>query len=113
MRAWDFPVAINSAVQPRAYEPFGFAQLRAFANVELVRLAIETRKDQIERLDWRITPCEGAVNADPAEVARITAASGASPMASRPSPPGCAWRWRTCWSSTPPPSSAASRAAAV
>ena len=56
VRAWDFPLAINSVVRPRAYEPFGFRELRAFANVELVRLAIETRKDQIERLDWSIKP---------------------------------------------------------
>ena len=59
VRAWDFPLAINTVIQPRASEPFGFAQLRAFANVEFVRLAIETRKDQIERLDWRIKPRAG------------------------------------------------------
>ena len=73
VRAWDFPVAINSVVPPRAYEPFGFAQLRAFANVELVRLAIETRKDQIERIDWRIKSREGVAAPDPADVSRITA----------------------------------------
>jgi hypothetical protein len=59
VRGWDFPVGVNTALTPRAYEPFGFPQLRAFANVELVRLAIETRKDQIERLDWRIKPRAG------------------------------------------------------
>jgi hypothetical protein len=56
VRVWDFPVGINTVIRPRAYEPFGFNELRAFSNVELVRLAIETRKDQIERLDWRIKP---------------------------------------------------------
>jgi len=55
-RVWDFPLGVNSVLTPRAYEPFTFAQLRAFANVELVRLAIETRKDQVERLSWRIKP---------------------------------------------------------
>jgi hypothetical protein len=60
VRVWDFPVGINTVIRPRAYEPFGFAQLRAFSNVELVRLAIETRKDQIERLDWRIKPRNSA-----------------------------------------------------
>jgi hypothetical protein len=59
VRQWDFPLAVNSVVRPRAYEPFGFRELRAFANVELVRLAIETRKDQIERLDWSINPRAG------------------------------------------------------
>ena len=66
VRAFDFPLAINSVIQPRAYEPFGFRQLRAFANVELVRLAIETRKDQIERLDWMIQPAKGTW-VDPAD----------------------------------------------
>jgi hypothetical protein len=55
-RAWDFPSGVNTVLTPRAYEPFGFRELRAFANVELVRLAIETRKDQVERLDWTIKP---------------------------------------------------------
>ncbi|WP_284244928.1 phage portal protein [Methylobacterium haplocladii] len=56
VRRIDFPVGHNTVTTPRSYEPFGFAQLRSFANVELVRLAIETRKDQIERLDWQIRP---------------------------------------------------------
>lgn len=60
-RGWDFPVGVNTVLTPRAYEPFGFPQLRAFANVEMVRLAIETRKDQIERLDWRIKPCSAGL----------------------------------------------------
>ncbi|MDR3512398.1 MAG: phage portal protein [Caulobacteraceae bacterium] len=66
VRVWDFPVGINTVVRPRAYEPFGFAELRAFANVELVRLAIETRKDQVERLRWRIVP-HGGLDAGPAD----------------------------------------------
>jgi hypothetical protein len=65
VRVWDFPVGINTVVRPRAYEPFGFGQLRAFSNVELVRLAIETRKDQIERLHWRIKPRTLASAGDP------------------------------------------------
>jgi hypothetical protein len=76
VRAWDFPVSINSTIQPRAYEPFGFRELRAFANVELVRLAIETRKDQIERLDWRIKPsCDKAAPAAGDIDSRIAAVS--------------------------------------
>ena len=56
VRTWDFQVGANTIVTPRAAEPFGFAQLRAFSNVELVRLAIETRKDQVERFDWSVKP---------------------------------------------------------
>lgn len=59
VRLLDFDVGVNTTWTPRAYEPFGFPQLRAFANVEPVRLAIETRKDQIERLRWRIKPVCG------------------------------------------------------
>lgn len=53
-RRFDFATGTNQVWTPRAYEPFGFAQLRSFSNVELVRLAIETRKDQMVRLDWQV-----------------------------------------------------------
>ena len=59
VRVWDFPVGVNTTITPRASEAFGFAHLRAFSNVELVRLAIETRKDQFEALHWRVKPREG------------------------------------------------------
>jgi hypothetical protein len=54
VRVFDFAVGANLTYTPRAGEPFGFASLRAFANVEVVRLAIETRKDQMKRLRWRV-----------------------------------------------------------
>lgn len=53
-RAFDFVPGWNRTFQPRAYEPYSFQALRAWANVELVRLAIETRKDQLCRLGWRV-----------------------------------------------------------
>lgn len=56
VRGFDFPVNFNATVRPRPYEPISFAQLKAWANVELVRLAIETRKDQIEGYEWAIKP---------------------------------------------------------
>jgi HK97 family phage portal protein len=56
-RLWDFPVGVNTVYTPRAYEPVSFAELRALADGhDITRLAIETRKDQIERLDWVIRP---------------------------------------------------------
>jgi hypothetical protein len=74
IRVLDFPVGVNTQITPRPYEPFGFRQLRAFANVEPVRLAIETRKDQIERLDWRILPKdEKAAKGDESAKARCKA----------------------------------------
>ena len=54
LRGWDFPVGVNTNLRPRNSEPFTFAHLRSFSNVELVRLAIETRKDQLEKQDWQI-----------------------------------------------------------
>lgn len=54
VRQWDFQPGVNTTQTPRHTEPFSFAHLRAFANVELVRMAIETRKDQLEPLDWQI-----------------------------------------------------------
>jgi hypothetical protein len=57
VRVWDFPVGVNTVYTPRAYEPVSFAELRALADGhDITRLAIETRKDQIERLDWTIRP---------------------------------------------------------
>ena len=55
MRLWDFPVGYNTIYTPRSYEAIGFDELRALADShDITRLAIETRKDQIEKLDWTI-----------------------------------------------------------
>ncbi len=57
VRLWDFPVGVNTIYTPRAYEPIAFDELRALADAhDITRLAIETRKDQIEKLDWAIKP---------------------------------------------------------
>jgi HK97 family phage portal protein len=54
-RVFDFPVGINTITAPRAYEPVSFTELRALADAhDSTRLATETRKDQIEKLDWAI-----------------------------------------------------------
>ncbi len=54
-RLWDFPIGVNTILTPRAYEPVSFTELRALADAhDITRLAIETRKDQIEKLDWAI-----------------------------------------------------------
>jgi Phage portal protein len=79
-RRFDFPVGYNLVVRPRAYEPIGFHELRGFADAyDLLRLVIETRKDQMERQRWRIRPRDpkfkrksAAIDADMS--ARIAAA---------------------------------------
>ena len=54
-RRFDFSPGYNLITRPRAYEPVGFGELRAFADAyDLLRLVIETRKDQMERQRWRI-----------------------------------------------------------
>ena len=56
-RRFDFPAGYNLNTRPRAYEPIAFHELRAFADAyDLLRLVIETRKDQMERQRWRIRP---------------------------------------------------------
>jgi hypothetical protein len=56
-RRFDFPVGFNLITRPRGYEPVGFAELRGFADAyDLLRIVIETRKDQMERQRWRIRP---------------------------------------------------------
>jgi len=56
-RSFDFPVGANLRIQPRPDETIGFADLRGLADgYDLLRLVIETRKDQIAKLDWTIRP---------------------------------------------------------
>lgn len=57
-RQWDLPPGYNLQTRPRAYEPITFKQLRAMADgLDILRLVIETRKDQIARMKWNIRPC--------------------------------------------------------
>jgi len=54
-RAFDFQTAFNLIQRPRAYEGITFEQLRGLADsYDLLRLVIETRKDQVEKLAWSI-----------------------------------------------------------
>ncbi|MGE3942510.1 MAG: phage portal protein [Alphaproteobacteria bacterium] len=77
LRLWDFPVGINTVYGPRTDEPISFAELRALADShDITRLAIETRKDQLEKLDWTIKPrltchSDGEVRARAAQMAKF------------------------------------------
>ena len=56
-RQFDYPVGYNLRIDPRAEDERGisFHELRALADgYDLLRLVIETRKDQIERIGWNI-----------------------------------------------------------
>src|ERR1700739_4478823 len=71
VRLWDYPVGYNTIYTPRSYEAIGFDELRALAEShDITRLAIETRKDQIEKLDWTIK-CRNEKTPDKDSASRI------------------------------------------
>jgi hypothetical protein len=56
-RAFDFPPLRNLNARVRTGERVSMEQLRTIADAfDLVRLAIETRKDQLGKLEWSILP---------------------------------------------------------
>src|SRR5215831_16219815 len=103
VRLWDFPVGYNTTYTPRSYEPVSFAELRALAEShDVTRLAIETRKDQIESSTGPSSPrrpngqTRAAPHPTPASAPTASRASGIAPMASAPSRPGCAHCSKMC-----------------
>ena len=62
-RQWDYPSGYNLALAPRQAEPVSFQTLRQLADgYDLLRLVIETRKDQVARMTWSIKPRAGALS---------------------------------------------------
>jgi SPP1 gp7 family putative phage head morphogenesis protein len=56
-RAFDFPMSVNIRRTPRDGEGVTFEHMRSLADgYDLMRLVIETRKDQMEKLSWVIKP---------------------------------------------------------
>lgn len=60
-RRFDYPTNYNATIKPRTYEPIDFETLRALADPtvggwDLIRLAIETRKDQFSKLQFSVLP---------------------------------------------------------
>lgn len=58
-RAWDIQPARNMAQRPRPYEPVTFATLRGLADLDLLRIIIETRKDQAVEVKWKVGAKDG------------------------------------------------------
>jgi len=73
-RRFDFRAGINLAYRPGDDEGIDFAQLRALAdNFGLVRLVVETRKDQLAWREWEIRPRKGcATRPDDPAITAIT-----------------------------------------
>src|SRR5437868_7731444 len=52
-RRFDYPSGVNLVALPRRYEAISFQQMRDLADsLDLVRIAIETRKDQVSKIPW-------------------------------------------------------------
>jgi hypothetical protein len=64
-RQFDFPVGVNTRYRPRDQEAVSFEHMRALADgYDLLRLVIETRKDQLAKLKWTIGPRDEKKQAD-------------------------------------------------
>ena len=65
-RQWDYLSGYNLSTVARGYAPISFATLRGLADgYDLLRLVIETRKDQVARLSWTISARDKKASADP------------------------------------------------
>lgn len=72
-RAFDYPVGYNLRITPRAGELTSFAMLRAFADsYDLLRLVIETRKDQVQSYSWNIVGVDPKKEPSDARIEEIT-----------------------------------------
>lgn len=73
-RQWDYPFAVNMTQRPRQEQGetgIDFATLRALSDptgggLDLLRLAIETRKDQMEAQRWHLVARDGSDGGDKA-----------------------------------------------
>lgn len=74
-RVRDYPTGYNMQYRPRGEELTSFEQLRAVADrCDLVRLSIETRKDQMASMDWTIAHTDPSKDvSEDAEVMRLIA----------------------------------------
>jgi hypothetical protein len=72
-RQWDYPAGYNLSTLSRPFEPVTFATLRNLADgYDLLRVVIETRKDQVSRQSWNIVARDQTGNSDK-NAARINA----------------------------------------
>lgn len=72
-RQWDFPGGFNIQTMPRGGVGLSFATLRQLADgYDLLRLVIETRKDQVARMSWTIGPRQSGGAVDPARLDALT-----------------------------------------
>jgi hypothetical protein len=59
-RQFDLVPGYNISTRPRGYEPIGYGQLRGLADgYDVLRIIIETRKDQMDRIRWNFRAKKG------------------------------------------------------
>ncbi|MCL2656823.1 MAG: phage portal protein [Betaproteobacteria bacterium] len=64
-RQFDYPIGFNLWTKPRQQEAISFEQMRGLADAcDVLRLVIETRKDQVEKMQWQIVPRDDAKQPD-------------------------------------------------
>jgi SPP1 gp7 family putative phage head morphogenesis protein len=64
-RMFDYPVGFNRNATPRSNEAVSFSQLRGLADAcDVLRLVIETRKDQMAKMRWVVKPKKDGVERD-------------------------------------------------
>lgn len=64
-RLRDYATGYNLRQTPRAEEQVSFGELRALSeNCDILRIVLETRKDQVESIDWDIVACKGKTVAE-------------------------------------------------
>src|SRR5450631_1076725 len=72
-RQWDYPAGYNLSTLSRPFEPITFSTLRALSDgYDLLRLVIETRKDQAARQSWSIATRDASARSI-SDVERIAA----------------------------------------
>jgi len=72
-RQYDFSIAQNIDYSNRVLSGVSWYELRALANnYDLLRCAIETRKDQVSKLEWAITPKDKKADSENARIEELT-----------------------------------------
>ena len=72
-RQWDYPGGFNLHTTPRGAAVLSFATLRQLADgYDLLRLVLETRKDQVARMSWAIAPRTSGGGAQTDRIAALT-----------------------------------------
>ncbi len=72
-RQRDYQIGENMVIRTRETGRPSFALLRAFAeNCDILRLVIETRKDQVEALEWEIVPIDDKASLEDPRIKEVT-----------------------------------------